>query len=87
MVKLLYRPLGLLVSLLGGLVAGALVQQVWKNVCREDEAPKPTQPQGSWKEIVPAAALEGAIFGAVKAAADRAGLKVFEKATGIWAGE
>jgi len=87
MTKLLYRPLGLAVSVLGGLLAGALFKQVWKKVANEDEAPKPTQPDRSWKEIVPAAALEGAVFGAVKAAADRGGLKAFEKATGVWAGE
>jgi hypothetical protein len=87
MAKVLYRPLGLLVSIVGGLVAGALFKQLWRKVAHEEEAPKPTQPDRRWKEIVPAAALEGAVFGAVKAAADRGSLKAFEKTTGVWAGE
>jgi hypothetical protein len=87
MVKVLYRPFGLLVSILGGLVAGALFKQVWKRFGHEDDAPKPSQPERSWKEVVPAAAVEGAVFGAVKAAVDRGSLKVFEKATGVWAGD
>ena len=87
MVKVLYRPLGLFVSILGGLLAGALFQQVWKTVAHEDDAPKPSHADRSWREIVPAAALEGAVFGAVKAAVDRGGLKAFEKATGVWAGD
>lgn len=87
MSKLLYRPLGLLVSIGGGLLAGALFKQLWKKVTQEEEAPKPAQADRSWKEIVSAAALEGAVFGAVKAAADRGGLRAYEKATGIWAGD
>ena len=39
----------------------------------------------SGKEIVPAAALQGAVFGVVKAGVDRGGLKDFEQLTGVWA--
>jgi hypothetical protein len=87
MLKTLYRPVGLLVSILGGLMAGALFKQLWKRVAHEDDAPKPGQSERSWREIVPAAAIEGAVFGAVKAAVDRGSLKTFEKATGVWAGD
>jgi hypothetical protein len=87
MIKVLYRPLSIVVSILGGLVAGTLFKQVWKRVAHEEDPPKPTEPERSWKEVVPAAALEGAVFGAVKAAVDRGSLKAFEKATGVWAGD
>jgi hypothetical protein len=40
----------------------------------------------SWSEILAAAAVEGAVFGAVKAAIDRAGATGFERATGTWPG-
>jgi hypothetical protein len=86
-VKLLYRPLGLLFSVLGGIAAGAVFKKVWKSVAHEDEAPTATQADRQWREIVPAAALQGAVFGAVKATVDRGGLKGFEKATGVWAGD
>jgi hypothetical protein len=85
--KLLYRPLSLLFSVLGGIAASALFQGIWKRVAHEEEAPKPTQAERRWREIVPAAALQGAIFGAVKATVDRGGLKGFEKLTGVWVGD
>jgi hypothetical protein len=84
--KLLYRPLGLLASVLGGLAAGAVFKSMWKRIANEDEPPEATQAHRSWKEIIPAAALQGAVFGAVKAGVDRGGLKGFEKLTGVWAG-
>ena len=87
MIKLLYRPLGLLTSILGGLAAGALFKSLWKRVANEDEPPEATRADRSWKEIVPAAAVQGAVFGAVKAGVDRGGLKGFEKLTGVWAGD
>jgi len=85
--KVLYRPLGLLASILGGLAAGALFKSLWKRIANEEEPPEATQPDRSWKEIVPAAALQGAVFGAVKAGVDRGGLKGFERLTGVWAGD
>ena len=87
MIKVLYRPLGLAFSIAGGLLAGRLFKAIWTRVADEDEAPKPTQPDRSWKEIIPAAAVEGAVFGAVKAGVDRGGLRGFQKLTGVWAGE
>ena len=87
MIKLLYRPLGMLASIAGGLAAGALFKSLWKRIANEEEPPEATQADTSWKEIVPAAALQGAVFGAVKAGVDRGGLKSFEKLTGVWAGD
>jgi hypothetical protein len=86
-IKVLYRPLSLAVSVAGGVLAGKIFKAVWKRVAHEEEPPRATQQDRSWKEVVPAAALQGAVFGAVKAATDRGGLKGFEKATGVWAGE
>ena len=40
----------------------------------------------SWREIIAAAALHGAVFGAVKAIVDRAGATGFAQATGVWPG-
>ena len=87
MAKLLYRPLGVLFSVIGGVAASAVFTKIWTRLYNEEEAPKPTQAERSWREIVPAAALQGAVFGAVKATVDRGGLKGFEKLTGVWAGD
>lgn len=85
--KVLYRPFGLLFSVLGGILASAMFKQVWKRVAHEDEPTSAKEASRSWGEVVPAAALQGAVFAFVKAAVDRGGLKGFEKATGVWAGD
>lgn len=85
--KLLYKALAMGVSSLGGLAASMLFKQVWKRVSGEDDAPDATDRKYSWGEVVIAAAVQGAIFGAVKAAVDRAGAESYQKATGDWPGD
>ena len=81
--KILYRPLSLVVSVLGGILAGAVFKKVWAAVSGEEEAPEATSsPEYSTKEVLLAAVIHGAIFAGVKAAVDRAGAKGFKKITG-----
>ena len=87
MTKLLYRAAGMLASILGGIVAGAIFKKVWKVTAGEDEAPTATDAQRGWREILLAATLQGAIFGAVKAAIDRGTAEGTRKLTGAWPGE
>ncbi|MGW5055683.1 DUF4235 domain-containing protein [Actinokineospora sp. NPDC004072] len=82
MLKLLYRPLSLLTGVLGGLLAGALFKRLWTLVSGQDEAPEATSPDHSTKQVLAAALLQGALFGVVKAAVDRAGAKGYRKLTG-----
>jgi hypothetical protein len=82
----LYRPLGLASGVAGGLLAGALFKQVWKLLAGEDDAPKATDPEYGWGEILVAAAVQGAIFAAVKALVDRAGATGWSRLTGSWPG-
>jgi hypothetical protein len=81
--KLLYRPLGFVVSVLGGILAGAVFEKVWAKLSGEREIPPPISARHSTREVVTAAALQGAIFGAVKAVVDRAGAKGYRKLTGF----
>jgi hypothetical protein len=84
-VKLLYKPLGLIVSVLGGILASQLFSQVWRLIPGSSEsAPESKDPDHSWKEVVTAAALQGAVYGGVKAVVDRAGARGFQKVTGTW---
>jgi Protein of unknown function (DUF4235) len=85
MSKLLYKPLGLMVSVAGGILAGVAFKQVWKLI-GHDEPPHATDRERSWAEVLPAAALQGAVFGIVKAAVDRAAASGVERATGTWPG-
>ncbi len=80
--KLLYKPLGLLVSVLGGILASAVFNKVWPAATGQQEAPEATSAEHSTKQVLLAALVQGAVFGAVKAAVDRAGAKGFKQLTG-----
>ena len=47
MKKLLYRLLSLGLSLVSGLLAGAMFKGMWKLIAREEDAPDATDPQRS----------------------------------------
>ncbi len=87
MAKLIYKPLGIIFGVLGGLVRGAIFKQVWKRISDEEDAPGARESEYGWKEVLPAAALQGAIFAVVKASIDRGGAIGFKKLTGIWPGD
>lgn len=87
MARLIYKPLGLLFSVAGGLVAGAIFKRIWRAVAHEDEAPEATDAGKGWSEVIAAAAAQGAVFGGVKALVDRAGATGFARLTGTWPGE
>jgi hypothetical protein len=87
MIKVLYKPVSMLVSVLGGVLAGAIFNRVWKIAAGEDDAPKATDAQRGWREVLTAAALQGAIFALVKAAVDRAAAEGTRKLTGVWPGD
>lgn len=38
MIKVLYKPVSIVISMLGGILAGAIFKQVWKIAAGEDEA-------------------------------------------------
>ena len=86
MIKLLYKPIGMVASVLGGLIAGMIFKRVWKLTAGEDEAPKATDEQRGWQEVLLAAALQGAIFALVKAVVDRGAAEGTRKLTGVWPG-
>ena len=85
--KLAYRPIGLLGGILAGIISGALFKQVWKLVAQKEDAPKALESEYSMREVVLAAAIQGAIFAATKAAIDRAGARGFTRLTGEWPGD
>ena len=87
MIKLFYKPVGMLVSALGGILAGAIFKKVWKLAAGEDKAPQATDAHRGWGEVLLAATLQGAIFAAVKAAVDRGAATGVQKATGVWPGD
>jgi hypothetical protein len=85
--KLLYKPFGLVASVLGGIVAGALFKRLWRAVADDRDAPSAKDRDRSWREVIAAAAIQGAVFGGVKALIDRAGASGFARLTGVWPGK
>jgi len=80
--KMLYKAVGLLAGLLGGMLASAIVRKVWEFTPGHDEAPEAIDTRRGWGEILTAAALEGAIFAVIRAAVERATAASAEKLTG-----
>jgi hypothetical protein len=60
---------------------------LWKLAAREDEAPRATDVRRGNREVLVAAALQGAIFALVQAALDRGLAEATRKLTGSWPGE
>ncbi|MFJ3159575.1 DUF4235 domain-containing protein [Streptomyces kanasensis] len=82
--KMLYRPVGLLLGLAGGALASSLFGKAWAAVGRGSDAPDALDEDRSWREVLIAAALQGAIFATVRAAVDRGGATGVRKLTGTW---
>ncbi|MFC6087368.1 DUF4235 domain-containing protein [Sphaerisporangium aureirubrum] len=82
MKKLAYRSVSALTGMAGGYLSGVIFKQVWKTVAGKDDAPQASSREYGWGEVLLAAAVQGAIFGVVKAALDRATAQSIENATG-----
>lgn len=87
--KILYRPIGIASSIIGGIVAGQIFKQVWRKATPGEnaDAPKALESEYSLRNILVAAAIQGAIFAAVKAMIDRGGARAFQRWTGEWPGD
>ncbi|GAB3061081.1 MULTISPECIES: DUF4235 domain-containing protein [Micromonospora] len=82
--KAAYKPVGVLLGLAAGTVAGMIFRQVWKLTAGDGDAPSATDEDRRWGEVLAAAALQGAIFAAVRAAVDRGGAVGVRRLTGHW---
>ncbi|WOF22444.1 DUF4235 domain-containing protein [Microbacterium betulae] len=87
--KILYRPVGLLSGVVSGALAGLVFKQIWKRVGpgEAEDAPKALESEFRLREVLLAAAVQGAIFALVKALVDRGGARAFQRATGEWPGD
>jgi uncharacterized membrane protein YesL len=83
--NLLYKPFGLVGGIIGGAIATAAVNKIWTAVARDNEGPPKVRAAGErWAKVVAGAALQGAVFAAVKTGIDRAGARQFERWTGTY---
>jgi len=80
-----YKPVGALLGVAAGVIAGIVFKQTWHLLGGEgDRAPNATDEERGWAEILAGAALQGAIFAIVKAAVDRGGATGVRKMVGAW---
>ena len=86
MLKLIYRPIGIIVGILAGLLSKRVFNFVWSKI-DDEEAPKPTIEGSSWTKVLTAAAVQGVVFQTVRAAVNRAGAVGFANLTGVWPGK
>jgi hypothetical protein len=87
MAKLLYKPFGLVISVISGALASSAFTHLWKLLTHESDTPDSMDAKRTWSEVLLAATIQGAIFGLVKAATDRGGASGFRRATGTWPGD
>ncbi|MFC8733094.1 DUF4235 domain-containing protein [Luteimicrobium sp. NPDC057192] len=87
--KILYRPVGIISSIIGGLIAARVFRLVYKHLVPgpEDQAPKPLESSYKAREVVLGALIQGAVFSGVRALINRAGARAFERWTGEWPGD
>jgi hypothetical protein len=69
-------------GILGGALAGALFNRLWRAVSGADEVPEPTALDRSVKEVLIAGVLQGAVFGLVKAIVGRITATSYRRFTG-----
>jgi uncharacterized protein DUF4235 len=85
-VGLVFRPVGLLIGLLAGVVGKKIFDLVWKLIDDED-APEPKYREIAFGKLVVALLLEGAIFQVLRGLADHGARHGFARLTGEWPGE
>ncbi|MEU1124746.1 DUF4235 domain-containing protein [Streptomyces sp. NPDC005899] len=84
--SILYKPVGFGLGAVSGMIASAVFKQTWKVIEGEGDAPDALDEDRSWRQVLLAAAVQGAIFAVVKAAVDRSGAVAMRRTTGSWPG-
>jgi hypothetical protein len=84
--KLLYKPFGIILGIIAGLIGRQIFNFVWGRI-DEEEPPEATTEEAPLVKVIGAAALQGAIFAAVRSAVNRSGAKGYAHLTGVWPGE
>jgi hypothetical protein len=84
--KLLYKPFGIIASLIGAKLGRNTFKRIWMKIDTADP-PGPMAVDASLKKVVGAAALEAATMAAVAATVDRASARTFHYLTGFWPGK
>lgn len=86
--KLLYKPFGIVLGIIAGLISRRLVTVIWGRIDPDnEEPPEATTKETTAAKAIGAAVVQSAVFAAVRTGVDRAGAHAFERTTGVWPGE
>ena len=84
--KFLFMPFSILAGLMAGFLSKKVFDQLW-GLIDEEEPPDSKHRDIEWPKLLAAAAVQGAIFRAVKEGSDHYARRAFAGATGTWPGE
>ena len=85
MAKLLFIPVSLGGGMLAGFVSKKVFDQLW-GLVDEEEPPSSKHRDIDWRKLLLAAAVQGAIFRAMREASDHYSRRAFARTTGTWPG-
>ena len=84
--KLLFTPFSIAAGLIAGFLSKKVFDQAW-GLIDSEEPPEGKHRDIPWVKLIAAAALQGAIFKAVREATDHYSRRAFAGVTGSWPGE
>jgi len=84
--KVIYKPIGLILGLVSGFVSKKIFDLVWTKI-DDEEPPEATTQRAPWVKVLGAAALQGVIFKSTRVVVDRYGAIGWNYLTGAWPGE
>jgi hypothetical protein len=84
--QLAFRPIGIILGILSGLVGKKIFDFIWAKF-DEEEPPNPEHREVDWAKFVSAMVVQGAIFRLVRGLVDHHSRRAFAGLTGTWPGQ
>jgi hypothetical protein len=84
--KFIYKPIGIFLGILGGLLGKRLFNFAWTKI-DDQEPPEATTESTTWSRLLAASAMQGVIFKVTRVVVDRYGAVGWRYLTGVWPGE
>jgi hypothetical protein len=83
---LIYKPFGIFLGIVAALLGKRVFNFAWTKIDDQDP-PKATTEETTWRRLIAASAVQGVIFKVVRVVVDRYGAIGWRYVTGVWPGE